>query len=158
MALTVQDANLVWQKVKIATANANPAAQNALAELKKYLAGPKRNPNLQFIPFTAEQAVTNLGTSLSIGASKIFAVYMKGRRTSGTTASFFAIHDAADNSASTTTTVSQKFNVTGQEAVYVNPNGFQLTTEAVVSAATAIGGATESSAADACDGFVIAGA
>jgi hypothetical protein len=93
-----------------------------------------------------------------VGAARCYGIYVKGRRTTGTTASFVSLHDAADNSATTTTVETFKFNLTGQEYFVINPNGFLLTTEATFSAATAVGGATESSTADAADGFAIFGA
>src|SRR3954463_375243 len=114
MALSTESANKVWQKASVMLRDANPAIQNTFLELKKYLATQKKNPDLQFVPFSAEQAVTNLGTSLVGGACTLYALYAKGRRTSGTTAAFLAVHDAADNSATTTTIVTQRFKVTGE--------------------------------------------
>lgn len=157
MALATQNSNLVWQKVKIALLNASPAAQEGFAALKAYLAQQKGNPDLQFVPFSAEQIVTNGGFSPDVDAARVYGIWVKGRRTSGTTASFVAIHDATDNSATTTTVETFKFNLTGQQYFTINPDGFLLGTELTVSAATAVGGATESSAADAADGFVIVG-
>lgn len=158
MALSTQNANIVWQKVKAQLLNASPAIQNAFADLKAYLANQKGNPDLQFVQFTAEQVVTNGGYSPDIDGARIYGIYFKGRRTSGTTAAFGALHDATDNSATTTTVVTAKFNLTGQAFFATYPDGFLLATELTVSCATAVGGATESSAADAFDGFVVAGA
>lgn len=160
MALTTESGNKVWQKVKnhLSAVNANPEAQNVFLGVKAYLAQQKRNPDLQFIPFTAEQAVTNNGTSLVGGACTLYGIYAKGRRTTGTTSSFLAIHDAADNNASTTTIVTSRFKAISQEFQWVSGVGLALATDAVISAATAVGGATESSTADAADGFIIVGA
>ena len=158
MALTTQNANLVWQKVNKALAGANPGTVEAFRGLKALLANQKGNPDLQFVPYSAEQITTNLGLAASVGAARIYGWYAKGRRTTGTTASFVSLHDAADNSATTTTVFTAKFNVTGQEYAGIAPQGFILGTDVTISAATAVGGATESSAADAADGFVIVGA
>lgn len=158
MALVTENANLVWQKAKAALMNANPASQNAFLALKMYLATQKRNPDLQFIAFTAEQAVTNNGTDMIGAASTLYGWYANGRRTSGTTSSFLALHAAADNTATTTTLVTSRFKVLGQAFSYINPFGLACETGMTISAATTVGGATESSAADAADGFVIVGA
>jgi hypothetical protein len=164
MALTTQSANLVWQKVKNALTVANSPASNPVAlrtfidALKPWLAQQKRNIDLQFVPFTAEQAVTNNGTSLVGGACTLYGMWYRARRTTGTTNAFLAIHDAADNTATTTTVVTAKIKLTGNEGSIVSGVGYVLATDAVISSATAVGGATESSTADEADGFIIVGA
>jgi hypothetical protein len=158
MALTVQSGVQVWQKVKNALVGANPAHQNAFRVLREYLATQGGNPDLQFIPYTAAQAVTDGGTSLVGGACTLYAFYGKGARTTGTTAAFAALHDASTNGATTTTVVTAKLNLTGQSFAILEPTGFIIATDVVVSSATAVGGATESAAADAMNGFVIVGA
>lgn len=160
MALTTQAGNLVWQKVQNAlkAANANPAQQGAFADLKVYIAQQKRNPDLQFIPFSAEQIVTDTGFQAADVACTLYGIWAKGRRTTGTTSSFFAAHAAATNGATTTTVSTARFKASGQEFAFVDGNGLAVETALTLSAATAVGGATESSAADACDGFVIVGA
>ncbi len=158
MAIALENANLVWQKARIATMNANPAIQEQLKDLKLYLANQKRNFNLQFVAYSAVDVVTNGGYSPDVDGNTIYAFYAKGRRTTGTTASFLALHAATDNSATTTTLVTVRFKVTGQEFLTSHPAGLACETELTVSAATTVGGPTESSAADAADGFVIIGA
>ena len=158
MALSLQDGVQVWQKVKNALIGANPAHQNAFRVLREYLATQGGNPQLQFIPYTAAQATANGGTDLVGAAATLYGWYGKGARTSGTTAAFEAIHDAADNSATTTTVVTSKLNLTGQSFAVIEPTGFALATGCTISSATAVGGATESSAANADNGFVIVGA
>lgn len=157
MALTTQDPILVWQKVSKALLGANPAQQAAFRDLKNYMTTQGGNPPLQFVPYTATQAVVNLGTSLVGGACTLYGWYEKNARTSGTTAAFAALHDAADNSATTTTVLTSKANLTGQSFAVVEPTGFIIATDVVISNATAVGGATESSAANAGNGFVIVG-
>ena len=158
MALAVQDGVQVWQKVKQGLTGANPAAQNAFRVLREYLATQGGNPQLQYIPYTAAQQVTNLGTSLVGGACTLYGWYAKGARVSGTTAAFWALHDAADNSASTTTVDTAKSKVTGDQLAVIHPQGVAIATDVVISSATSVGGATESAAADASNGFVLVGA
>jgi hypothetical protein len=158
MALSLQDGVQVWQKVKQALTNANPATQNAFRVLREYIATQGQNPQLQFVPFTAAQIVTNNGFAAADVACTLYGVYANGARTTGTTSAFFAIHAAADNSATTTTILTERFKATGQSFGAVFPSGMAVETALTVSCATAVGGATESSAADAANGFVLVGA
>ncbi len=167
MALATVNANIARQKAYNAVygtgtgTTVDSVSQYHFYAVKAFflhMAINKGNPDLQFCPYTAEQATTNLGTSLVGGACTLYAWYGKARRSSGTTASFQAIHDAADNSATTTTVDTALIKLTGNQFFFVHPNGVALATDAVISAATAVGGATESTAADATDGFIIVGA
>lgn len=167
MALTTESAGRVRQKAYEAvygtgtgtsTDTVSPYHFAGIKAFFSHWAANKLNPDLQFIAYTAEQATTNLGTSLVGGACTLYVWFVKGRRTSGTTAAFEALHDAADNSATTTTVNTVKLNLAGQQALIVHPNGFIIATDVVISSATAVGGATESTAANADDGFVIVGA
>lgn len=153
--IALEGPNQVWQRVNNMLQGASPETKAAFRSLKQWLSTQKGNPKLQLVIFSAEDIVTNLGYSPDCDAALIYGIYVKGRRTTGTTAAFFAAHDATDNSATTTTVFTKKFNLTGQEGLYIDPVGFRLTTELTLSCATTVGGATESSAADACDGFVI---
>jgi hypothetical protein len=166
MAVSVQNANLVRQKAYNAvysplgssTSAVSPYHFYAIKAFFLHWAANKGNLDLQFIPYSAEQAVTNPGVDLTTGAGTLYVWYAKARRTTGTTASFQALHDAADNALTTTTVATQKINAVGQQFILVHPNGVAFATSLTISAATAVGGATESSAADATDGFVIVGA
>ena len=158
MAIALQDGVQVWQKVKQALVGANPTNQAAFRVLREYLATQGQNPQLQFIPFSAAQIVTNGGYSPDVDACTVYGFYVKGRRTTGTTASFIALHAATDNSATTTTIATSRFKVTGQSFAMVFPAGLACETELTVSAATTVGGPTESAEADAGDGFVLIGA
>lgn len=157
MAITLQDGNLVWQKVNKALVGANPAVQEAFRNLKVYISTQKGNPQLTFLPFTAEQAVTDGGVDLAGQAVTVYGWYAKGRRTTGTTAAFVALHAAATNNATTTTLLTARFKVLGQEIGIVDPVGLACETGLTIASATAVGGATESATADAADGFVIVG-
>jgi len=158
MALSLQDGVQVWQKVKQALTNANPATQNAFRVLREYIATQGQNPQLQFIPFTAAQAVTDTGFQAADVACTLYGAYVNGARTTGTTSAFFAIHAAATNGATTTTILTERFKAAGQSFGAVFPSGMAVETALTVSFATAVGGATESAAADAGNGFVLVGA
>lgn len=160
MALTVQDGVIVWQKVKQALVGANPANQNAFRVLREYLATQGGNPQLQFIPYTKAQSIVNNGTSLVGGAGTLYGWYANTTRAAAGVAAFTALHDAADNTATTTTLDSAKIDAvtTAQSFAFIHPLGRAFATDIVISSATAVGGATESVAADGNQGFVLVGA
>ena len=158
MAVSTENANLVWQKVKIALMNAHPAHQNEFRALKEYLATQGGNPDLQFIAYSAEDCNTNGGVDKTAAACKVYGWYGKARRTSGTTSAFVALHAAADNSATTTTLITSRLKATGQTFGMTFPGGLACETGLTIVSATAVGGGTESAVADSADGFILIGA
>lgn len=161
MALSTQNANLVRQKAynAVYSTGNSPFHFYAFKAFFLHMAANKGNPDLEFIPYATGDATANGGTDLVGAACTLWAWYGKAARTTGTTASFQAIHDAADNSATTTTVDTVKINATGQSFFIFHPDGKEaLATGCTISAATAVGGATESTATDATNGFVIVGA
>lgn len=162
-----QSENLVWQKVKnyLSADNAgasvqgtNPAAQGAFLDLKAYLSQQKRNLNLQFVPFAAEDMNNTDGISMSVaGALTVYGLYARTRST-WTTASFLNVHDATTTDASTTTLVTHRFGATKQAFAYVNGGGLPVATALLIAATTAVGGDTPSAIIDSPDGFIIVGA
>jgi hypothetical protein len=169
MALTTQSANLVRQKAYAAVYGAgtgtttNSISPGHFYEVKAFflhLAANKGNPDLAFVPYAAEDITTNGGfaPTNAAAAGTLYMWFGKARRTSGTTASFQQIFDGTDNTTSTATIATQLINKTGQQFLFSYPNGFPLATGLVIAADTAVAGATESTAADATDGFVIYGA
>lgn len=125
-----------------------------------HMAANKSNPDLQFIPYTAEQATTNAGYNPDIGPSTVYLWFCKARRTSGTTAAFETLLDGAssgDSDAVTTQIAVNRIRATGDQFLTVWPNGFVLATDLTIASTTTVGGATESSAANSSDGFVIVG-
>lgn len=160
MAVVLENSNKVWQKVRMAldSVGGGAAARTMFKELKAFLATQGGNPELQFIPFSAEQAVTAAGVDLTAAPCKVFGVYAKGRRTTGTTSSFLDFHAAATDAATTTTILDFRFKAVGQQVIWANPSGLASETGLTVHAATAVGGTVDSVAADAADGFVIIGA
>lgn len=157
MAITLQDGNLVWQKVNKALVGANPAIQEAFRNLKVYMSTQKGNPQLTFLPFTAEQAITNDGVDLAGQAVTIYGFYAKGRRTTGTTTSYLSVHAAATSAASSTAIISSRFKAVSQEFAYISAFGLASETGLTIAGDTLIGGQTESSAADSADGFLVVG-
>lgn len=159
MAIALQDGVIVWQKVKQALVGANPASQAAFRVLREYLATQGGNPQLQFVPFTAAQIVTNGGYSPDVDACNVYGVYAKGARTSGTTQAFFQLFNQTDNTASTTLILyGTQFAAAGQQVATIWPTGLPFSTELTIACDTTVAGATESSAADAANGFVLVGA
>ena len=55
MPLSLENANSVKQKVKIALTNAHPVHQGVFKALFEYLATQGLNPDLQFVAFTEAQ-------------------------------------------------------------------------------------------------------
>lgn len=159
MALSLQDGVQVWQKVKNALAGANPAHVAAFRVLREYLATQGGNPQLSFLPYTAAQITTGGGVALTDAACTLYGVYGKGARTSGTTQAFFQLFNQADNTASTTLILyGTQLNAAGQSFAATFPTGIPFSTSLTAASDTTVAGATESSAADACNGFVIVGA
>lgn len=168
MALATQNANLVRQKaytavysaLKVGTTTAqSPYHFYAIKALFLHLAANKGNPDLQFIPYAAEDIATGTtGYNPDVDACKVYAFYIAGRRASATTVAFISLHDATTNGATTTTIATQRLNLTGQQALFVWPDGFPIATDITIASADAVGGSTETTAALAADGFVIIGA
>lgn len=167
MALTVESAGRVRQKAMNAvyatgtgtsTNTVSPYHFYAVKSLFLHIAGNKGNIDLMFAPYTAEAAVTAGGTDLVGAACTVYAWYGKARRTSGTTASWQTLVDAAANSTGASDLTSQRIKATGDQFFVVYPNGLAAATGLFISAVTIASGSVESSAADATDGFVIVGA
>jgi len=158
MAVVLQASNLVWEKVKQATSNANPEVKATFKALRDWLVTQKGNPDLQFITYSAEQAATDHGVDLVGAACTLYGWYAKARRTTATTVAFQALHSAATNDATTTTVVTSRINLTGQQFSWVTGRGVAIATGLTIASADAVGGSTETTAALATDGFVIIGA
>ena len=169
MALATQSANLVWQKVNKALANASPAAQDAFKALKVVLANQKGNPDLQFLSWTASGALAASGTGAMssstggvagiAGSGTLYGLYAKKTGT-GTTASFLTAHDATDNVTGTTQTLAvMKFTNVNDERFYIDPVGVVFLVDLTVSSTTTAAGTTETTGvSDSQGGFAIIGA
>ena len=167
MALTLVSGNLVWSAVKnylsqdnavLSNKGTNPACQGAFNDLKAYLSQQRRNLQLQFIPFAAEDCHTVDGL-LPVGAvaCTLYGVYARTRST-WATASFFGINDSATTDATTTTILTHRFNAVKQSFAYINGDGFPIATELEIYSSTAVAGDSVSATVDCPDGFVIIGA
>jgi hypothetical protein len=158
MALALENQLYVWQKVEktLDAMGASKGAYDAFSALFSTLTS-RGITSLQFVPFTAEQAVTAAGIDMCASAATVYGMYAKGRRTSGTTSSFLDVHAAATDAATTTTILSFRFKATGQRHWYTNDLGMAFETGCLYHSATAVGGTVDSSAADSADGFFILG-
>lgn len=158
MAIALENANKVWQKVAAALKNANPEAQTTFMGVKAYLAQQKGNPDLQFVPFAAADIVAATGYDTTIAACTVYGVYFKKAGT-GTTVGFLKLLDGA--TLATGTTLAAFYHKTvGDNAHYVNPVGLAFATELNVSDTTNLSTGTTATtgASDGVDGFVIIGA
>ncbi len=160
MSLSLEDSNLVRQKVKIALANAHPAIQAAFEDLQRYLATQGGNPQLSFLPFSAADIDTGAdGKMLADAACKLYGVYAKRVADVDTTAAFLAVlDDATDNSTAADAVVVLRTNVASQIGAAILPAGIACSAGIVVAATTTVGGTTESAATESSNGFVIIGA
>ena len=167
MALSAESAGLVRQKAYNAvygtgtgtsTNTVSPYHFYAIKAFFLHWAANKKNTDLAFKAYSAEDATTAGGTDLVGAACTVYAWFVKGRRTTGTTAAWEQLQDAAGNSTTTAQVASVRLNVTGDQALFVWPNGVIMATGANISSTTINAGSVESSAANSSDGFVIAGA
>lgn len=131
MATSLQSANLVWQKVAKALANANPAAQEAAKGLRKYLSEQKGNADLQFIAFTEAECDAAGGTAKLDGAHKLHFVYIK-KENSATDNFFWVYDDATNDGTAGDARVSLPLLVANAESFYVSPEGLDMATGIVV--------------------------
>ena len=154
-AFAFEGANLTWQRVNEALANASPAAQYAFKDLKKWLATQKGNPKLGFYPFVSTSVDDADGQVLATGAARIVGVYAKKADTAGDV--FLWLIDDVDNDS----TLSTKGNImlalleAKEEAIYLNPTGISFGLGLDVKAYTSPLGTTDSTDTDCPNGFVI---
>lgn len=170
MALTLQDENLVWQKVnKILSIQvagstgtaANPATQNAFRALKLQMSTQKLNPQLQLVQFGPADVDAATGFVVGVGACTLYALYGKKVGT-GTTAAFLGVYDKNSNATSTDQkSASLYFKSFKDEAFAMSPTGWAHTnaTGPTIASTTTIGGGTATTGdSDSQIGFAILGA
>jgi hypothetical protein len=163
MAVSVESAgrvrqkayNFIQQSTGTSTASVNPYHFYALKAFFLHWAANKNNADLQYLPYTAEQAIAAGGTDLAGGAATVYVWFAKGRRTSGTTSSWQELVDAAANSTDASVMASIRFKAAGDQFIQVFPAGLAFATAVTVAAVTIASGSVESSAADASDGFLL---
>jgi hypothetical protein len=161
MALSLAAGNLVWQTVKQALTNKNPAIQGQFKALKEYLVSQVHNPDLQFIPFSDAQLTQATGYSPIAVPCTLYAVYFIKNGTTGTgtaTDSWLTIANDASNVTDATKFVALMTSVAGQQVAAVYPGGLIFGTDITLSGETSAQDGTESTAGDSGSGFIIVGA
>lgn len=168
MALSTQNANLVRQKVYNALQNqtgtsagsGDPSAWYAFKAFFLNMAANKGNPDLQFYAFNATDAVAGDGEDTGIDAAcKLYAVYVK--KTATATDTWFRVYDDADNDSEVIgdAVIEVALKDAGDLFYAFYPNGEAIADGVVVTFTTTPGDTTtQSSAADAGNGFLVLGA
>ena len=160
MAVSLEDGNLVWQKVKIALLNAHPAAQSAFKGLKEYLAQQKGNPQLQFIAFSDGNLTQATGYSPVGAACTLYGVWFtkNGTGTGTGTDSWLTIANDASNVTDATKFVALMTSLAAQQVYATYPDGLAFGTDLTISGETSAQDGTESTGGDSGSGFVLIGA
>lgn len=168
MALSLQDENIVWQKVNKALGNqsggavtgtaANPISQNAFRALKLQLATQKLAPQLQFVPFSYANLTGSTGYQPGIAtACHIYGIYAHKSGT-GTTGAYLHVDDAASG-APTANRHASYLVATLDEVSAVYPQGLAMATDVTVGIwSTATGTTAITGAGDVIQGFLVLGA
>lgn len=173
MALSLQDENLVWQKVNkalgvqtagTAGTSATPASQNTFRALKQDMATMRLAPQLQFVPFSYANITGATGYQPGIAqAFHLYGLYAKKTGT-GTTGAFLDVFDAAAPSgallrAAAYLSTGVSGGGAGDEVAWVWPQGLAFATDVtIISATTSTGGTAITGAGDIINGFLIVGA
>jgi hypothetical protein len=157
MAVSLVDANKVWQEVNIAldSLGASGCAKDAFRALKAHLSQVKKNPQLQFFAFTEADADAAGGTSLLTGAGRIYGVYVK-KEDEGTDNMLFIYDDATNDGTAGDAAIGLDLTVAKEEAMAIYPSGYVLGTGIVVTQYSDGIGATDGS--NGGNGFIIVGA
>ncbi len=166
MALSLQNANLVWQKVKnalsainVASKGASPATQGAFLDLKFYLSQDKRNFNLQFVPIDGTINSSDGGATaaqvLANAACTLYAIYLFK---SGATETIFK---GSNNATTAGTNGTQDLAIAATAAgdiFEIYPDGRALSNGLTVTENTDRTGSTLTLLANQASGFAIIGA
>ena len=157
MALALQDANLVWQKVRSTLMSRDPGVQLAFDGLRQYLSRQRRAAadQLEFYFFTEAQCDVAGGTVIVDAAHTLYAVYIK-KDTTATDNWFWLYDDATNDGTAADAMVCIPLLAASQEAFTIFPTGFAMGTGGVVTQyGTDPLGAVDGS--DGGDGFLIVG-
>lgn len=163
MAIALQGANLVWQKVTTALIGASPAAQLAFKQLKMVLATQGKNPQLQIVQFDSVTNGSDGGNATAViadAACRVIAIY--GKKSTGATVGYTKITDHAttlgvpDSFLVPATNAGEEFYAIAAFNTALNI-GHSMASGAVVGTVTAYNGTTKSLKVDSVDGFVIIG-
>ena len=161
MALSLENSNLVKQKVKLCLSGTNtgkgtyPIADEVFGAFLKYMATQGGNPDLQLVTFSEVQCDDADGTGVVDAACKIYGVYV--RKVSAATDNYFKLYD----SATVDTTAGEQIIAipllhTTQEAMELYPQGVAMANGVTATQHTTSIGVTDGS--DGGDGFIIIGA
>lgn len=157
MALSNENANLVWQKVRIAldTLKAPSQIRDAVASLKAYLSQVKRNPDLTFV------AIADLTADVVVAdaACKIYGIALKKQATA-TDAFYKLFDDAASDSSAEDAVLGIRLVDSEDWTIITYPRGLAMANGAVHGSFTAMAGAagtTASTSGDGPNGFLILG-
>ena len=162
MSLSLQDANLVRQKVynALQSGGANGPAKQRLwwtiaREFFRDHVSTRGNANLQFVPFSEADADGAAGTPIVDAGCKVYLFYVK--KLNAATANVVKLfNDVTDDTTTTDQELSISLDAANQEAAMVYPTGYSFATGIVVTQHTTIEGATSGS--DGGDGFIVIGA
>jgi hypothetical protein len=154
MALSLENANLVWQRAQTAldSLGANKANREAFRVLKAYLAQEKRNPTLQFVAF----ADLTGDTVIADVATQVYGIFAKKRATA--TDAFFKAVDHATTAAGTTFYLCLELAEASEQVALIFPSGLPQASGTTIVSSTTDTGATDSTSGDGPDGFFIIGA
>lgn len=161
MALSLESANLVRQKVYAALQGTN----NSSAYQKLWWTAAREffnahvntgNANLQFIPFAEADADAAGGTVLADAACQVYMFYVNKTGTSATENHVKLFDDATDDTTTTDQHLAIMLDQAGQESLLIYPQGISMGTGVVVTQHTTSEGTTDGS--DGADGFVVIGA
>jgi hypothetical protein len=157
MSLSLENANLVRQKAKIALLNAHPVAQDAFEALQKYLASQGGNPDLQFIAIDGTDADGASGTVSADAACQVYGFY--GKKVDAAEDAYFELFDDATNDATAgDARVALPFLIAEEEAFAIFPQGLPMAAGVVAKLYTTLAGTTDTTAGSGANGFVIIGA
>ena len=164
MALSLENPNLVRQKVYAALSGTNnPSAQhrvwwNTAREFFRNWVTEGANANLEFVPFADADITAAGGYDTGVDAAcKVYLFYIN-KRSNATAAVAKLFDNITGDSVTTEQTLTMPLDASAQETMQVYPIGFSHATGLVVAAHTTPEGATQSTAGDSGDGFVVIGA
>ena len=136
----------------------NPCVYGTLKAFFHWWATNKNNADLQLIPFSAADIVTNTGYSPIGGVtSTVHFLYAKNSGTGDGTNAYIRLYNETSNTTNTNAFVTGVIDDDNNIFMYVNPNGLVFPTDLTISSDTGTD-ATESAEANAADGFVIVSA
>lgn len=155
MALSLESAGRVRQKTRALTLD--PSVFLALKGFFAYWASNKQNADLQLIPIADADVTSSAGVVLADAPATVYVAYIKKGSTA--TDSYFKLFDDITDD---TTTTDQRLSVglleASEEHLAIFPKGLTMATGIVGTSHTQAEGATDSTAGDSGNGFLIVGA